>query len=87
VARSATRGGTTRSAARPSRTGTETTAAIEVLATTATTWPPENDVPRADSLRSTPSRVREGDSGAVVGLLAADVQQLARLPVESPKWQ
>ena len=61
VPRSATRGGTTRSAERPSANGhCETTAAIEgSCAATATTWPPENDVPKsAIRCASMPSSVR-----------------------------
>ena len=83
MARSAVRGGTLRSAARPSANGhCETTAAIAgSCAATATTWPPENDVPKS-AMRgaSIPPRVRaKAIGGAVVGLLAPDVQQLARL--------
>ena len=67
VARSATRGGTTRSAARPSANGhCETTAAIEgSCAATATTWPPENDVPKSPiRCASMPASVRANATAA-----------------------
>jgi hypothetical protein len=61
VARSAVSGGVMRTAASPSANGAwETTAAIDgSLAATATTWPPENDVPKsAMRWASMPPRVR-----------------------------